>query len=240
MKMTWFKNTLLTLLLVLATVLNGCAKAPSADATKVNEYSRVVDSASKLPQYTGKPYTVVNDNKPMLDPLDARKGNFELYADLDEFGRCGVAYANICKELMPTEKRGQIGQVKPSGWKTVRYDDLVDGKYLYNRCHLIGFQLAGENANPKNLITGTRYLNIDGMVEHENMVADYAKRTGNHVLYRVTPVFVNNELVCRGLFIEALSVEDNGRGVCFHIYAHNVQPGIVIDYATGNSQRAER
>lgn len=135
---------------------------------------------------------------------------------------------------MPTEERGSIGQVKPTGWQTVKYD-IVDGKYLYNRCHLIGYQLTGENANKKNLITGTRYLNIDGMLGFENMIADYVKETGNHVLYRVTPIFVDDELVCRGVQMEALSVEDNGEGVKFNIFAYNAQPGVVIDYATGDS-----
>lgn len=149
-------------------------------------------------------------------------------------GRCGVAFANICIDIMPTEERGEIGMIKPSGWHTVKYD-VVDGKYLYNRCHLIGYQLAGENANPKNLITGTRYLNVEGMLPFENEVADYVKESNNHVLYRVTPIFESDNLVASGVQMEAYSVEDNGEGICFNVFCYNVQPGIVIDYATGES-----
>ncbi len=176
-----------------------------------------------------------NDDKPYF--TDKEKKNteaFELYSDWDELGRCGVAFANVCPELMPTEERGAIGMVKPAGWHTVKYD-VVNGKYLYNRCHLIGFQLAGENANEKNLITGTRYLNIDGMLDHENEIADYVKKTGNHVLYRVTPRYTGDNLLCDGLLMEAWSVEDKGKGVCFCIYARNIQPGIAINYKTGDS-----
>ncbi len=158
---------------------------------------------------------------------------------MDSLGRCGVTYACIDQDLMPTEKRGSIGMVKPTGWHTVRYDDLADGKYLYNRCHLIGYQLTGENANTSNLITGTRYLNIEGMLPFENMVADYIDETGNHVMYRVTPIFEGNNLVANGVLMEGYSVEDNGDGICFCVYAYNVQPGIEIDYATGESKLAE-
>ena len=157
---------------------------------------------------------------------------------MDELDRCGVAYANICTELMPTEERGSIGQVKPSGWHTVTYDN-VDGRYLYNRCHLIGFQLAGENANEQNLITGTRYMNVEGMLPFENQVADYVEETENHVLYRVTPIFYGDNLVASGVQMEAWSVEDQGEGVCFNVYVYNVQPGITIDYATGESWTSE-
>ena len=180
------------------------------------------------------PYVERNGNRPYFTEADHTTEAFETYSELDNLGRCGVAYANICKELMPTEERGEIGQVKPSGWHTVKYD-VVNGKYLYNRCHLIGFQLAGENANEKNLVTGTRYLNIDGMLDHENEVADYVKNTGNHVLYRVTPEYTGDNLVCDGLLMEAYSVEDNGTGVCFCIFVRNIQPGIAINYATGDS-----
>ncbi len=159
---------------------------------------------------------------------------FETYAELDELGRCGVAYANICQELMPEDEREGIGQVKPSGWQSVKYD-IVDGKYLYNRCHLIGFQLAGENANKQNLITGTRYLNIEGMLPFENMVADYVKETDNHVLYRVTPVYQGSDLVAIGVQMEGWSVEDEGDGIAFNVFCYNAQPGIAIDYATGES-----
>lgn len=191
-----------------------------------------------IPVFSGEPFTIVNGNKPFFEPNDLTTDAFEYYSDLDDLGRCGVAYANICVELMPIEKRGAIGQVKPSGWHTIRYDDLINGKYLYNRCHLIGYQLAGENANPKNLITGTRYLNIDGMLDFENLVDDYVEDTNNHVLYRVTPYYKGNDLVARGVLMEGLSVEDNGKDVQFCVFAYNNQPGIEIDYATGDSWRA--
>lgn len=187
-----------------------------------------------VPEYSGMPYVTLDGNKPDFHPGDMTDEPFEYYSDLDLWGRCGMAYANICEEIMPTEPRGEIGQVKPTGWHTVKYD-CVDGKYLYNRCHLIGYQLAGENANEKNLITGTRYLNVEGMLPFENMVDDYVEDTGNHVLYRVTPVFSGRELVARGVQMEAFSVEDNGEGICFNVYVYNVQPGVTIDYATGES-----
>ena len=161
--------------------------------------------------------------------------SYEYYSELDLDGRCGIVVANLGEDLMPTEERGQIGQVKPSGWKTIKYDN-VDGKFLYNRCHLIGFQLAGENANEKNLITGTRYMNTEGMLPFENLVADYIRETGNHVLYRVTPIFEGDNLVASGVQMEAKSVEDDGEGICFNVYVYNVQPGIEIDYATGESR----
>ena len=191
-----------------------------------------------IPAYSGEAYVPLNDNTPDFDPDNLPPRSFEEYSDLDALGRCGVAFANVGLDLMPTEKRGSIGQVKPSGWKTVQYD-IVDGKYLYNRCHLIGYQLTAENANKKNLITGTRYLNVQGMLPFENLVADYVKETGNHVLYRVTPIFAGNNLVADGVQIEAISVEDKGEGVLFNVYCYNVQPGIVIDYATGDSALAD-
>lgn len=189
--------------------------------------------------YTGKPYAVLNENVPNFTEKEKKNTKaFENYHRLDALGRCGVAYANICKELMPTQKRGSIGMVKPSGWHTVKYD-VVDGKYLYNRCHLIGYQLAGENANTKNLITGTRYLNVDGMLPFENQVADYVDETQNHVLYRVTPIFEGDNLVAEGVEMEAYSVEDHGEGVQFHVFVYNVQPGVEISYDTGESQLAK-
>ena len=187
-----------------------------------------------IPEYSGEPYVVLGGNWPNFDVEDLTTEPFEYYSELDSLGRCGVAYANICLEIMPTEERGSIGQVKPSGWQTVKYD-IVDGKYLYNRCHLIGYQLAGENANRQNLITGTRYLNVTGMLPFENMVDNYVEETENHVLYRVTPIFEGTELVARGVQMEAFSVEDEGEGICFNVFVYNVQPGITIDYATGNS-----
>ena len=191
-----------------------------------------------VPAFSGEPYVVINNNKPEFDQKEIKNQSYESYSDLDEHNRCGVAMACIGIDLMPTEERGAIGQVKPSGWQTVKYD-FIDGKYLYNRCHLIGFQLTGENANEKNLITGTRYMNVEGMLPFENMVADYIKETGNHVLYRVTPVFDGDNLVARGVQMEAYSVEDDGEGIEFNVYVYNVQPGVVIDYATGESRTEE-
>jgi len=191
-------------------------------------------NAADVPAYSGEPYTAVNNNEPYFTSDNLTTKAFENYSELDALGRCGVAYANVCLETMPTEKRGSISEVKPTGWHSVKYDN-VDGKSLYNRCHLIGYQLTAENANQQNLITGTRYLNVDGMLPFENMVADYVKETDNHVLYRVTPIFTGDNLVADGVLMEGYSVEDEGDGICFCVYAYNVQPGITIDYATGDS-----
>ena len=191
-------------------------------------------NTADVPAYSGEPYTAVNNNEPYFTSDDLTTEAFENYSELDSLGRCGVAYANVCLETMPTEKRGSISEVKPTGWHSVKYDN-VDGKSLYNRCHLIGYQLTAENANQQNLITGTRYLNVDGMLPFENMVADYVKETDNHVLYRVTPIFTGDNLVADGVLMEGYSVEDEGDGICFCVYAYNVQPGITIDYATGDS-----
>ncbi len=206
----------------------------SAQETKGYERSYEI---TEIPKYAGEPFVVMNGNVPDFTQEDYTTDAFEYYSDLDELGRCGVVYANIGVELMPTEERESIGQVKPSGWQLVKYD-FVDGKYLYNRCHLIGFQLTGENANERNLITGTRYMNFTGMLPFENQVAEYVKETGNHVLYRVTPRYESNNLVADGVQMEARSVEDAGEGVCFHVYVYNHQPGVVIDYATGESRLA--
>ncbi len=194
-------------------------------------------SQEEIPPFSGAPYVVLNGNVPAFTEADYTTASYESYAALDALGRCGVTVACVGRDVMPTEPRGAIGQVKPTGWHTVKYD-WVDGKYLYNRCHLIGFQLTGENANPRNLITGTRFLNVDGMLPFENLVADYVKETGNHVLYRVIPVFEGEELVARGVTMEGYSVEDGGEGVCFYVYCYNDQPGVVIDYATGESRAA--
>lgn len=191
-------------------------------------------NAADVPAYSGEPYTAVNNNEPYFTSDNLTTEAFENYSELDALGRCGVAYANVCLETMPTEKRGSISEVKPTGWHSVKYDN-VDGKSLYNRCHLIGYQLTAENANQQNLITGTRYLNVDGMLPFENMVADYVKETDNHVLYRVTPIFTGDNLVADGVLMEGYSVEDEGDGICFCVYAYNIQPGITIDYATGDS-----
>ena len=214
--------------------LSGCSSKKAGNSGAAASVSAQTDMASFA--YDGKPYVVINDNDPDFTDADMTTTSFESYGELDGLGRCTTAFANIGKDLMPAEKRGPIGEVKPTGWQTAKYDN-VDGKYLYNRCHLIGYQLTGENANAKNLITGTRYLNVDGMLPFENMVADYIKETNNHVLYRVTPVFSGDNLVASGVQMEAESVEDNGDGILFNVYCFNAQPGIAIDYATGNSHQ---
>lgn len=214
--------------------LSGCSSKKAGNSGAAASVSAQTDMASFA--YDGKPYVVINDNDPDFTDADMTTTSFESYGELDGLGRCTTAFANIGKDLMPTEKRGSIGEVKPTGWQMAKYDN-VDGKYLYNRCHLIGYQLTGENANEKNLITGTRYLNVDGMLPFENMVADYIKETGNHVLYRVTPVFSGDNLVASGVHMEAESVEDNGDGILFNVYCFNAQPGIAIDYATGDSHQ---
>ena len=190
---------------------------------------------SSIPAYSGKAYVAVNNNIPYFTESEHRATSFEQYAPLDSLGRCGVAFANIGTDIMPTEDRDSIGMVKPTGWQTIKYEN-VDGKYLYNRCHLIGFQLSGENANERNLITGTRYMNVTGILPFENMVADYVEETDNHVLYRVTPIFDGNNLLASGVLMEGLSMEDNGTGICFNVFCYNVQPGIKINYANGNSE----
>ena len=221
----------LAALLLACLLLTGCGLISPEPAAPMEP-----TAASEIPAYSGSAYVAVNGNDPYFTETDYTTVSFERYSNLDELGRCGVAYACVGQDLMPTEKRGSIGQIKPSGWQTAKYDS-VDGKYLYNRCHLIGYQLTGENANERNLITGTRYLNVQSMLPFENMVADYVKETGNHVLYRVTPVFEGSELVARGVLMEGQSMEDDE--VRFCVYAFNVQPGITIDYATGESRLAE-
>lgn len=188
-----------------------------------------------IPPYSQQPFVVLNNNIPWFEESDRIAISSERYCELDHLGRCGTAFVCVCKDTMPTEERGEIGNIKPSGWHTIKYD-IVDGKYLYNRCHLVGYQLSGENANSQNLITGTRYLNVEGMLYFENIVADYVESTNNHVLYRVTPVFEGDNLLANGVIIEAYSVEDNGEGICFNVFCYNVQPGITIDYSTGESQ----
>lgn len=193
---------------------------------------------SDIPNYSGEPYIVINGNQPFFTDTDLTTSSFEMYSSLDYLGRCGVAYANIGTDIMPTKDREAIGQIKPSGWHTVKYE-FIDGKYLYNRCHLIGYQLSAENANECNLITGTRYLNTQGMLPFENMVADYVVETNNHVLYRVTPIFDGDSLLASGVLMEAYSVEDNGNGICYNVFCYNIQPGISIDYTTGDSYIAD-
>ena len=224
------------LLLLLTLLFGGCSYVQSGlDTEAIQENTQKSYESTDIPAYAGNSFVILDGNKPSFSKKDRERTDaFETYSNLDKLGRCGVAYANICKELMPTEERGAIGMVKPTGWHTVKYDN-VEGKYLYNRCHLIGYQLAGENANEKNLITGTRYLNVTGMLKFEDRVADYVKATDHHVLYRVTPVFEGDNLVATGLEMEAYSVEDCGKGVSFHVFVYNIQPGITIDYATGES-----
>lgn len=194
-------------------------------------------SLSQIPSYSGSPYVEINGGFPFFSESDKTTEPFEVYSELDKLGRCGVAYANICKELMPTEERGEIGQIKPTGWHQNKYNEVSDNEntagYLYNRCHLIAFMLAGENANEKNLITGTRYLNVEGMLPFESKISDYVNATENHVLYRVTPIFDGDNLLCNGVLMEAESVEDNGIRFC--VFCYNVQPGITIDYKTGEN-----
>lgn len=216
----------------------------ATDAAGVSRGASEMLELADIPEYTGNPYVVINDNEPTFsdDEVGAAETSeepIEEYADLDDLNRCGTAEAVVSPDTMPDEERESIGMVKPSGWHTVRYDDLVDGRYLYNRCHLIGFQLTGENANEQNLITGTRYLNVEGMLPFENDVANYVDETGGSVLYRVTPVFEGDELVARGVQIEAESVEDVGERISFNVFCYNVQPGIAIDYQTGDSWRAD-
>ena len=193
-----------------------------------------------VPEYSGKPFYELNGNVPLFSENEkASTDSFENYSNPDILGRAGVAFANLSPELMPTEERGPIGQIRPSGWHTVKYNDLIDGNYLYNRCHLIAYSLAGENANEKNLITGTRYLNVEGMQPFEEVVLGYISRTKNHELYRVTPIYSGHNPLASGVEMEAWSIEDQGKGVSFHVYCYNVQPGIIIDYTTGESKRED-
>ena len=247
------KNRLVVLALLFFILISGCGdnNSTSNNESLVNGNIIYNDDSSEavnkdktgvevnlnnISEYNGSPYISLNANMPYFtDEEKLITEPFENYSNLDSLGRCGVAFANICKEIMPTEERGTIGQVRPSGWHTVKYNGVVDGNYLYNRCHLIGYQLAGENANELNLITGTRYLNMIGMLEFENTVSAYVEETNNHVLYRVTPIFEDDNLVAKGVEMEAWSVEDKGVGICFNVFCYNVQPGIEIDYATEES-----
>ena len=218
-------------LLALVVLLTGCQlEMPAQEETS----STASISLGEIPAYSGSPYVELDGNEPDFSQEELVTDSFENYSPLDSLGRCGTAYACIGEDLMPTQDRESISEVHPSGWQTAEYD-FVDGGYLYNRCHLIGFQLTGENANEENLITGTRYMNVEGMLPFENMTADYIKETGNHVLYKVTPVFEEENLVASGVVMEALSVEDDGEGISFHVYVYNVQSGVEIDYKTGAS-----
>ena len=220
MKKHWW----LAILLLLAVVVSGCG----------NQTGTAAAVPETIPPFSGEPFCILNDNIPEFSEEELTVRAYERYAPLDRLGRCGPAMACLGPELMPTQERESISEVKPSGWKQASYD-CVNGGNLYNRCHLIGFQLAGENANERNLITGTRFLNVEGMLPFENMIADYIRETGNHVMYRVTPIFTDDCLVAEGVRMEAYSVEDSGYGICFHVYAYNYQPGVLINYKTGES-----
>ena len=235
------KNNLLILVSVIGLAFAGC-NISDLDLFGTSDNVKVYDKNDRsipvniedVPKYRGIPYVEINDNRPSFSDKD--KDRVEEYSKLDKLGRCGPAFANVGKELMPTSPRESIRDVRPSGWHTVKYDGIIEDRYLYNRCHLIAFMLAGENANERNLITGTRYFNVEGMLPFEIQVADYVKSTGNHVLYRVRPIFKGNDLVARGVQMEAQSVEDGGEGISFNVYCYNVQPGIRINYKDGSSQ----
>lgn len=230
---------ILSLLLCLVLFLSGCGVWFTNDITGQNGLfigvtDTRVDTLADIPEFSDEPYVIINDNKPNFAESDLVTDSYEYYSPLDSLGRCGYVMACVGTETMPTQERGEIGMIKPTGWHTVKYDN-VDGKYLYNRCHLIGYQLTGENANKKNLITGTRYLNMDGMLPFENLIAEYIEETKNHVIYRVTPIFEGDNLLATGVQMEGYSVEDDGAEICFNVFAYNAQPDITIDYATGES-----
>ena len=253
---------ILAFLLALSIVFTGCQNSDDLDydAGDVNDslqdaedvgsgddddtsyFDPISDGAriEDVKEYTGKPYAVLNNNQPTFTEKEITTTGYEFYSPLDKLGRCGYAMACVGKETMPTKPRGSISSVKPTGWINNMYDtDIVSGGSLYNRCHLIAFQLTGENANKQNLITGTRYMNVDGMLPFEDMVADYINETGNHVMYRATPIFEGNNLLASGVNLEAYSVEDNGEGICFNVYIYNVQPGIILEYASGANRLAD-
>lgn len=251
-------QSILAILLALClsfTLLSGCSASTEDQSTNepvqeqtqeaqtTEEQPQKIDASTytldNIPAYSGSPYVEINNNVPQFSEEDKTRSSFEEYSPLDYLGRCGVAFMLASEETMPTEERGDIGDVKPSGWHTVRYNGVVEGNYLYNRCHLLGFQLSGENANEQNLITGTRYMNTEGMLSFENHIADYIDATGNHVLYRVTPIYTGENLVADGVQMEAYSIEDKGNGINFNVFCYNVQPGVVIDYATGESTLEE-
>lgn len=231
---------IITIFLFVAVFLQGCGVWFTNDITGQNALfigvtDTRVDTVDDVPEFSDEPYVIINDNKPYFTEKDLVTKSYERYSRRDKLKRCGVAIACIGTDLMPTKERGSISKVKPTGWHSVKYD-IISGKYLYNRCHLIGYQLTGENANANNLITGTKYLNIEAMVPFENLIADYITESGNHVLYRVTPIFKGDNLLASGVQLEGMSVEDNGEAICFNVYAYNAQPNIVIDYKTGESR----
>ena len=226
------KQILALIVILIGIILAYFYNSENIEITNTKKETVTYSNLDEIPEYTDEIYVIINNNIPYFDESEYTTVPFERYSDLDEKGRCGVAYANICTEIMPTGEREDISDVKPTGWKQEKYD----GEYLYNRCHLIGYQLAGENANERNLITGTRYFNVEGMLPFENEVAEYIDNNpSNHVLYRVTPIFEGDNLLAEGVQIEAYSVEDEGKGICFNVFVYNVQPGIHIDYATGEN-----
>ena len=226
------KQILALIVILIGVILAYFYNSENIEKNNTEKETVTYSNLNEISEYKNEIYVIINNNIPYFDESDYTTDAFEKYSDLDEKGRCGVAYANICTEIMPTGERGDISDVEPTGWKQEKYD----GEYLYNRCHLIGYQLAGENANERNLITGTRYFNVQGMLPFESEVADYIDNNpNNHVLYRVTPIFEGNNLLAKGVQIEAYSVEDEGKGVCFNVFVYNVQPEIHIDYATGEN-----
>lgn len=242
-----FKKTAIALGISLVFLLGicGCAhfsKEVVEDNRMEHQRKELTESEAfveytEYPDFSGYPVIEINDNTPQFtdfEPFTEATDSFEYYSELDVYGRCGACYACLGTDLMPTEKRGKIGHIRPSGWHTVKYD-IIEDRYLFNRCHLIGFQLTGENDNVKNLITGTRYFNTEGMLPYENKVANYIRETNNHVFYRVTPVFDGDNPVAKGVQMEALSVEDHGTGICFNVFIYNIQPGVRVDYTTGES-----
>ena len=238
-----FRSRILILLLAGALLCSGCAGTAGTQDAELSPSESLSVSGTPAEEnpsalWDGQPYTAVNGNVPGFSEKDLTTASFESYSELDSLGRCGTAFACLGQDLMPRGERGDISGIHPTGWHSVQYD-FIDGKNLYNRCHLIGWQLSGEDANRKNLITGTRYMNVEGMLPFENMVADYIKETGCHVLYRVTPVFQGSNLVADGVLMEAMSVEDQGESISFCVFVPNVQPGVAIDYSDGSSRPAD-
>ncbi len=224
---------IISLLIIITAVGTAILYLPSQD-----NLSEETAALSDIPEYDGSPSVELNGNKPAFTEEEIKKEFFEAYSDLDDLGRCGAAMACLDEEHMPFGERGSLETVKPTGWQTDRYDFIDNGGFVYNRCHLIGWQLTGQNDEPRNLITGTRYMNTEGMLPYENRVASYVRTTGEHVMYRITPVFAGNELLARGVRMEAYSVEDGGVGLSFHVFCYNIQPGVEIDYRTGENRRA--
>ena len=227
-------NILFPVLLLLA-VLLGCPETAEAGIEEAIPRSSI--TFEELPEYIGEDFAILHDNIPEFTLWQLKTEAFVSFSPLDALGRTGPGFACLGKETLPQESRGSIGSIQPSGWQTVRYDDLIADKYLYNRCHVIAFALCGDNATPENLFTGTRYLNITLMTQLENSISQYIQGTGNHVLYRVTPIYQGQNLVASGVQMEGYSIEDHGQTICFNVFVYNIQPGVLIDYKTGESRR---